>query len=229
MRYKAVFFDRDGTLTYNDPAWEQLRRDCIREWSGRDLDESYDFFIKHFRRVLDGGYPFAPYHTVGQERSFFRQWYLSVFEELGITEKCAERADYLTERLWYLKKQPYPETVEALEQFRSHGYRMGVISDSPPSLELTLTDCGLHRYFTSFTASSLVGYGKPDARIYLAALNAQGVTAAESLYVDDCAEEADGARALGFTAFHLDRSRTLTDPRVIHDLRELADYAGVSG
>ena len=48
---------------------------------------------------------------------------------------------------------------------------------------------------------------KPEPAIYQAALDALGTTAAESLYVDDYNMEAEGARSLGFTAFHIDRSR----------------------
>ncbi|HEY3378139.1 MAG TPA: hypothetical protein VGL77_11665, partial [Armatimonadota bacterium] len=44
-----------------------------------------------------------------------------------------------------------------------------------------------------------------------AALESLGVTAQESIFVDDCLEEADGARAQGFTSFHLDRTRSAPD------------------
>lgn len=58
------------------------------------------------------------------------------------------------------------------------------------------------------TASSLVGAGKPSPIIFNAALNAQGVTAQESIYVDDYKREADGAREQGFTSFLIDRNET---------------------
>ena len=54
----------------------------------------------------------------------------------------------------------FPETVEVLEYFYKNGYKMGVISDTSPSLEYTLQQLGIAKYFTSFTASSLVGAGK---------------------------------------------------------------------
>lgn len=150
MNYRAIFFDRDGTLVYNDPTWEDLRVRKIKEWSGRELDTSDRFFMKIFCRVMDGGFPFAPYQTVEQELQFFKQWYLFVFDELGITDKKQERADFLVEHLWYLKKQLYPETLQVLDYFKHRGYQMGVISDSPPSLELTLLHCGIHSYFYLF-------------------------------------------------------------------------------
>lgn len=225
IKYRAVFFDRDGTLTQNDPEWENLRIRCFTEWSGKHFVDSEDFFMRNFQKVLHGGFEFAPYHTVEEELLFFRQWFLFAFEELGITEKTAERADFLTEHLWYLKKQPFPETEEVLEYFQSHGYQMGVISDCPPSLEMTLENCGLHRYFSSFTASSLAGAGKPSPIIFNAALRAQNVTAKESIFVDDTKIEADGAREQGFTSFWLDRTGKGSGPFVIHSLFDLISFA----
>lgn len=228
--YKAIFFDRDGTLVHGDPGWTRFRDQRLKEWSGREFDNSYEYFVKMFQKVLDGGFPFAPYKTVEDELAFFRQWYLYVFEDMGITEDLHRRADLLVDKLWYLKKHVYPETVEVLEYFRAKGYKMGVISDSPPSLEMTLRDCGIHKYFTSFTASSLVGAGKPDPVIYNAALKAQGVAAEESLYVDDYPPEADGARALGFTSFLIDRKGAgPSAPWTIASLRELVEFVEGSG
>lgn len=230
MKYKAIFFDRDGTLVRGDPEWTRFRNENLERWSGREFDSSYDYFMKIFEKVERGGFPFSHYKTVEQELDFFRQWYLYVFEDMGITEKTGERADLLVEKLWYLKKHPYPETVDVLEYFKGKGYRMGVISDCPPSLEMTLLGCGLHGYFTSFTASSLVGAGKPDPAIFSAALAAQGVVAEESLYVDDGPPEADGAREQGFTSFLIDRGQSHPDSEwTIRNLRELVNFVERKG
>ncbi len=229
MKYRAIFFDRDGTLTRNSPDWEELRRDCLSRWSGRPFQDSEEFFMRNFRRVLDGGFPFAPYHNVDEELQFFRQWYLFAFEELGITENIEERADFLTEHLWYLKKEPYSETEEVLRYFQKKGFRIGVISDCPPSLELSLRNCGLHDYFTSFTASSLVGTGKPSPIIFQAALTAQDVSASESIFVDDTRTETDGARQQGFTAFWLDRTGKNVGEFIVKNLLELVSFVEKKG
>lgn len=225
LRFKAIFFDRDDTLVFNDREWEKLRNEKLYEWSGREFIFSHDLFTKIFKKVRNGGFAFSLYKNIGQELAFFRQWYLYLFAELGITENIHERADFLTERLWYFKKELYPETLEVLEYFKNRGYKMGVISDCPPSLEQILINCGLAKYFTSFTASSLVGAGKPNPIIYKAALNAQQVTACESLYVDDMENEADGARQLGFTAFHLVRTEQPNSKQwSIKSLKDIITY-----
>ncbi len=224
MIYKAIFFDRDGTLTKNDPEWERLRDKCLSEWSGKTFVFSNELFIRHFKKVMSGGYDFVPYKNIEQEIKFFKQWYKSLFDEIGITEKVDERVNFLVEHLWYLKKQLYPETIEVLEYFKSKGYKMGVISDCPPSLEYTLKTCGIHKYFTSFTASSLVGAGKPSPKIFNAALKAQKVSAIESLYVDDTKDEAESARKQGFTSFWLDRSKENKDKWTVHILNDLVEF-----
>ena len=101
---------------------------------------------------------------------------------------------------------------------------MGVISDTSPSLEYTLQQLGIAQYFTSFTASSIVGAGKPSPIIFNAALSAQGVTAVESLYVDDYKPEADGARKQGFTSFLINRSGDNKDNWTITNLKQLVEF-----
>lgn len=224
MKYKAIFFDRDGTLTMNDPGWEQLRNEMLNKWSGQPFVFTQELFDRIFQKVMKGGYSFVPYKNVEQELQFFTQWYKELFLELKITENISERVDYLMQRLWYIKKVLYPETIEVLEYFKSKGYKMGVISDSPPSLEMTLKNINIHHYFTSFTASSLVGAGKPDSKIFNAALNSQGVTAYESIYVDDYDIEADGAREQGFTTFLIDRTGKNKGKWTINSLKEIIDF-----
>ena len=101
---------------------------------------------------------------------------------------------------------------------------MGVISDTSPSLEYTLQQLGIAKYFTSFTASSLVGAGKPSPIIFNVALAAQGVTAEESIYVDDYKPEADGASQQGFASFWIDRGGVGDGERTITNLKQLIEF-----
>lgn len=41
MKYKAIFFDRDGTLTYFDENKEKWRDIIITEWSGKPFGLPY--------------------------------------------------------------------------------------------------------------------------------------------------------------------------------------------
>ncbi len=223
MKYKAIFFDRDGTLTYFTAEKEAWRNEQISSWSGKPFELDYNKMMALFHLASEGRKPW--YKTLDDERDFFRRYYYYLLFGEGITENVEEKADCLLIELWCNGDRAlFPETVEVLEYFKSLGYKMGVISDTSPSLEFTLQQLGIAKYFTSFTVSSLVGAGKPSPIIFNAALKAQGVTAAESIFVDDCKKEADGAREQGFTSFYLDRSGENVDEWTIHNLKQLIDF-----
>ena len=223
MNYKAIFFDRDGTLTYFDKEKEDWRDQKISKWSGKPFELPYEKMMSLFNLASEGKNPW--YKTVDDEGEFFKRFYRYLLIGEGIKEGIDDRAEVLFNELWCNGDRVlFPETVEVLEYFHSHGYKMGVISDTSPSLEYTLQQLGIAKYFTSFTASSLVGAGKPSPIIFNAALNVQGVSAEESLYVDDYKPEADGAREQGFTSFYLDRTGSNTDRWSIQNLKQLIRF-----
>jgi len=223
MKYKAIFFDRDGTLTYFTQEKERWRDKVVSKWSGKPFELPYEKMMKLFQLASEGRKPW--YKTVEDEKMFFKRYYRLLLIGEGITEALDERAEMLFSELWCNGDRIlYPETLEVLEYFHAKGYKMGVISDTSPSLEYTLQQLGIAKYFTSFTASSLVGAGKPSPIIFNAALQAQGVTAAESIYVDDYKPEADGAREQGFTAFLIDRSGENKDEWTINNLKQLIEF-----
>ena len=222
-KHKAIFFDRDGTLTYFTAEKEAWRNEQISSWSDKPFELDYDKMMSLFHLASEGRKPW--YKTLDDECEFFRRYYYHLLVGEGVTENVEEKAEYLLKELWCNGDRAlFPETIEVLEYFKSRGYKMGVISDTSPSLEFTLQQLGIAKYFTSFTASSLVGAGNPSPIIFNAALEAQGVNASESIFVDDCKEEADGAREQGFTAFYLDRSGENNDKWTIHNLKQLIDY-----
>ncbi|NLI53486.1 MAG: HAD-IA family hydrolase [Clostridiales bacterium] len=214
--YTAAFFDRDNTLIHRDPAVQKTRAEMIERWSGKPLDVPADLFDRLLgdRRLL----------TVENEIAFWRAYFAELLRSQGVREQLSARADALFDAYWLKGIVVYPETVPVLDWFSARGYRMGVISDTFPSLRLTLEAVGLDRYFQSFVCSDQVGVMKPEPLIYQTALDELGVTAQESLYVDDYDAEADGARALGFTAFHVCRGAEPKEPWDISSLSEMTEF-----
>ncbi len=222
MAYKAVFFDRDGTLTYGDPRVKEQTNQLIKSWGGNPFPISYEKMMELFKAASEGKKPW--YKDVNDEIAFFHRYYKLMLRDYGLHDHLEERAAQIHQMTWLKSKAVYPEVVEVLAYFHARGYKMGVISDTSPSLQLTLEAVGLAKYFTSFTASSLVGAEKPSPIIFNAALNAQNVTAKESLYVDDYDVEADGAREQGFTSFLIDRNNQHKGTWVIRSLKAMVDF-----
>ncbi len=223
MKFKAIFFDRDNTLTYFNQEKVRWQNETVASWSGKPLELPYEKMMELFSQASEGRTPW--YRNLEDEREFFRRYYKYLLLGEGVTEDVDERAGLLFRELWCNNDRVlFPETMEVLAYFHKRDYRMGVISDTSPSLQYTLEQLGVAKYFSSFTASSLVGAGKPSPIIYNAALASLGVTAEESIYVDDYLPEADGARELGFTSFLIDRKGQYGGKWAIASLTELIRF-----
>lgn len=221
-KIKAIFFDRDNTLTYFNPAKRQLLHDYILERSGNTYHLPYETMMALFDRA---GYPKEGLKSLEAERAFWLRYYKELILYFRIESNLEEGAAYLFGELWCNNDMLlFEESLEVLDFFKQAGLRIGIISDTSPSLQLSLEQMGLGPWIDSYTCADLVGVGKPDPRIYQAALDALGVEAHEALYVDDYDIEADGAREMGFTAFHINRSGDAQGMWVIKSLREMVDY-----
>ncbi len=234
MEFKAAFFDRDYTLVHPDALLIKKRNALFLAWTGREYASCGDFFELAKEA---GGFPDAFYlqhkgdedACVKEERAFLVRCQTRRLLHAGLKQGAEEKAEQLTE-LCYLKGiQAYEDAKVCLRALQARGLRLGVISDTSPSLRLTIRAAGLDKYFSSYTCSNWVGVMKPDPSIYKSALNALQVNAEESLYVDDYVVEADGARDLGMCAFHilregLDRGYEGERPWDIHALTEMLAY-----
>ena len=91
MKYKALFFDRDGTLTYYNPEKEKYRDERISTWSGRPLALPYEKMMRLFSLASEGRSPW--YKSLDDERAFFRRYYRWMLSEEGVTDDLENRAE----------------------------------------------------------------------------------------------------------------------------------------
>lgn len=212
-KYKAVFLDRDGTISRTNTAKCKERDAYIGQLLGvENFTLTSELFSQMFNKVGAENADLRDITTVEQEGTYWRKWYQYILEEHGVSGDSKRLAAVLYEKFSFHElKEPYLETLNLLSYLHSKGLKIGVISDTFPSLKKSLEVMGIAHYFQAFVCSSEVGVMKPDPRIFEAALAALGVRAEESIFVDDCAAEAEGARVLGFTSFHLNRSQANRD------------------
>jgi HAD superfamily hydrolase (TIGR01509 family) len=113
--------------------------------------------------------------------------------------------------------QLLPGTRAVLERIRQK-YRIAVISNADGKIENVLSRCGIADCFESITDSGIVGFEKPRAEIFEAALRTMNVPADQSLYVGDVySVDYIGATNAGMRAILFDVAgayRDRPEPRV---------------
>ena len=221
---KVIFFDVGYTLDM--PAsgdWMFTGR--FLEAAGEKLKQRTETEIQRARsaglRFLDNDHLIK---TVEAEIKNFFDYYSIISNELdlGLSEK--ERDQIARDRACNMENYiPYPGIAEVLSTL-SKTHKLGIISDTWPSIEPQLEHIGVSQYLSFTTFSCFVGVFKPDKRIYLDALNKCGVPAEETVFIDDAVRNLDGAAALGITPILIaanPASDVETDYLKIRDLREL--------
>ncbi len=230
-RYEAIFLERDGTLSRISPGRVEALNAAIGELLGRDVTMGWADYEVRFPRALEACEA-RRIDSLEREPAFWRKLYELTLADLGLDGDPAGAAARLYEAFpFHALMEPYPEAREVVEELAGRGYRLGVIGDTFPSLELSIRAMGLAEHFDSFTASAVVGVGKPDPRIFQAALDSLDAVPERSLFVDDALDEVEGARRCGLTAFHLDRTRAEPDleRRVLADLTDLIAFLDAAG
>lgn len=118
-------------------------------------------------------------------------------------------------------------TPEALDRLRAAGFRLGVVSNSDGRAEEALVAAGLRTCFEVVVDSQLVGFEKPDPRIFHLALKQMGVRPDEAMYVGDIYEvDVVGARRAGMSVVLVDplSNHTGRDVTSVRSIAELADH-----
>ncbi|MBP5727391.1 MAG: HAD-IA family hydrolase [Clostridia bacterium] len=229
---KVIFFDVGYTL--DRPAsgdWMftkkflELAGDRLKQRSTAEIDAARAAGL----RYLAGDHLVTSVET--ERRQFFR-YYSIVSEQLGLgmtedalEEAAADRADNMENYI------PYPGIKEVLDTLgRTH--KLGIISDTWPSIEQQLEYIGVRQYFSFCTYSCFVGTFKPDPRMYLDALDKAGVPAEETVFIDDSVSNLEGAAALGITPILIAANPAAdveTSYLKIRDLRELIRHDETEG
>jgi epoxide hydrolase-like predicted phosphatase len=125
------------------------------------------------------------------------------------------RADFFSEDYLDMALLAY------IDRLRAAGYHAGLLSNaSDDARRLFTTTYPVITRFDSVTISAEEGVMKPDPRIFRVALARAGVQPDEAVFVDDFAENVEGARAIGMIGVHY------REPEAAR--RELAELTGVA-
>lgn len=179
MKYKAIIFDLDGTLTDTLYDLRESTNYALREmgWKERTMEEVRQFVGNGVRRLMEQA---VPPHT--EELEFMECF--EIFREHYV-EHCQDHTDL------------YPGIRELLLELKHRGYKMAIVSNK---LQAGVDE--LRQLFFKDIIDVAIGEQdgfrrKPFPDMVNLALERLGVTREESIYVGDSEVDMATARNAG--------------------------------
>lgn len=163
-----------------------------------------------------------------------RVW-TQVLESLGIgvTDGLAHGLDARFRKERATRHEAYPETKRVLNQLRRR-YKLGLVTNGTPGVQRFKADrAGLTPFFDTVVVSGDVGSRKPDAKVFLSALERLGAEPSEAIMIGDRpGTDIEGASRLGMRAILVARGRHSAEPGPppdlkVEDLRQVPELAGL--
>ena len=133
--------------------------------------------------------------------------------------------------VYYGSNYPVSGIHKALDVMKDR-YNLGIIANQPPAAVQELSRLGLEGYFRHMTISDVVGYHKPDLRIFRHALNSVDAKASECLMVGDRMDnDVMPAKTVGMKAIWLDLNHRLMEYRPADEYERLyiESYLKITG
>lgn len=127
---------------------------------------------------------------------------------LRLAGKAPRDVEQLVERDLLLIREHarvYPDVVPFIDEMHRRKLKVAFVSNCAPNAGPLLKQLGLAARAHHVVLSCDVGSTKPEAAIYRTALDALGVAAVDTVFVDDQNGYCTGAEALGMTAVRIDR------------------------
>lgn len=208
----AAFFDLDDTLCDDSAAWVECARAAATLAARKSPDIDPERLAAVFLEISER-YWLSP-EVRSEKRPIFdirvEQWREAMTLAgtdyiAGLAEVAAE--DYGRRRSTEIEL--FPGTIDVLEQMRSRGYCLVLITNG---LAMTHTEkvehLGLERLVDHIVIADEFGHFKPDPRIFHHALQLCGCDASEAIMVgDDLCNDIAGAEAVGIKSYWFNPKR----------------------
>ena len=233
---RAVLLDAFGTIIHPEPGWESLRDHCLEivhgTWTGRAIP--FRTWLACYEQAR------AEQHAAVQDglREFdFAARFTRSMRLCGMPETEAEAWGLVAHERYHQFQQglihPYDTPRPTLERLKAEGYKLALVSNYAHTgvLRDALKRLEILDPFDALVVSADVGYLKPHARIFEAALEALQVRKEEAVMVgNDPLCDVVGAKHAGLRAVWTPYPRASPPPpnpladAVLERLAELPDF-----
>lgn len=223
MNVRCITFDLDDTLWETGPVIARAEA-IAHEWlvthapaavAGRSQDEWLEHRREHYATRPELSHDFT---------ALRKSWLVQIVTSAGYAPAVAETAFSV---FWHARNEvaPFPAAMQLLGELRGR-YVLGTITNGNADVH----HIGLGEHFAFTVTAADAGAMKPDARIFLHALEQAGIAPDEALHVgDDAHADIHGAKLAGMRAVWVNPRAAPWDPAlgeapdaVVADVSELA-------
>lgn len=232
----GILLDLDGTIIDHQGAEEACLQEACAEVTSRVPDVApggFRIIVNRQARRFWSDPEWA--RSVVQGRSDVRSVTRAIFHaalvEVGIDD--LDLARRLAERYRDLREagmQLFPGALDTLAQFRAHGIRLALVTNGNAAYQrMKIERFDLARCFDIILVEGEFGAGKPDHRIYKAALQSLGCYPTNAWMIgDDLHNDVAPAQQLGMSGIWVDARGVGLIPdapaipdRIVRSIREL--------
>lgn len=195
MKYKAIIFDLDGTITDTEHIWFQASKKLI-ENRGVNLNPEIE------RQLFNNIRGLALHKSCLQIKNAAQ---LSDTLEDLVSEKSSIAHDLYKQEVRFI-----PGFVQFFESLRCYNLKTGIATNaSAQTAELTDQILDLQRFFGShiYNVSHVQYRNKPDPALYLHAATQLGVAPRECIAIEDSAHGITAAKSAGMLCIGLNSAK----------------------
>lgn len=223
---KAVLFALDDTLFDHKSSRRhgllvlQSKFRELKDVTLIQLEMEHDYLLKsNYEKALDGTLSLA-------DGAVQRIRQLCIDHGIKLDADNAKETAEQYRTVYNDHRKPLPGTKKLLTNLSAHT-KLSVVTNglTEPQFE-KLKNCGIDHWFDSVIVSDMVGYAKPDKKIFLTALRRLNVKPEQVAFVGDSWDsDIVPAHELGMKAFWLNRYGSNSPDKSI--ATEISSYVGI--
>lgn len=227
---KVIFLDAVGTLFGVKGTVGEVYNDLASQVGVISSAEQLETaFFQSFKLSPPLAFPGVDMMEIPQlEYQWWHQVAYRTFTEVGVIDQFTD-FDHFFEQLYHYFATPHPwflytDVFPALKYWQKQEIELGIVSNFDSRIYEVLDLFGLTNFFSTITISSATGTAKPDANIFLKALEKYPCHPEDAWHIGDSKkEDYEGAKALGIRAFLLDRNndKVNSNPSIINAMTML--------
>jgi putative hydrolase of the HAD superfamily len=228
---EAVFFDLYHTLVRYEPPQEELEAKALKDFGINTNPELFNRPMVMANEFIYQEIARCPLSQRSKEETIalYTQYQRIVLKEAGIeADERLVLAMLGKMQQFRMKLVLFDDVAPTLNDLKSRGLILGLISNVERDLTATINELGLPSWLDIVVTSLDAGFNKPQPEIFEEAMRRAAVQPSKAIYVGDQYQvDCVGANHAGMKGILLDRSsyyEEITDCPRIRSLAELTGY-----